>query len=150
MIIIKKWYEEAILECPVHKTSKESFIIKRGIRIAKANEEEHYRIEDIRECEFFTELKSEDYKELVKRGFISGCDHIGFDRDIKEIARLKKLVEMLYGKKKKFERPSEMRKDRRLNLKRIRNLYKNIDIYIDQIFLYEAQITQFNNKYNKN
>ena len=146
MNIIKTFYEEAILECNVHKTRNESFIIKRGIRVSKAKDEDYYRVEDTRGSDFYSGLKEADYKELVDRGFIEGCDYIGFYRDTKRLCKLKRVIERLYSKKKMFQRL--IKEDQRLNEKRIRNIYKNIEIFVDEIFLCKSRITQFNNKYN--
>jgi len=147
MDVAEKWFKEAIVSCPVHETKNEFFIIKRGFRLSKDKDSDYYRALDARKYEFYSEIEGVDYNQLIDKGFIKGVDHIGFERDTKEVFKLKRLVELLYSRKKKFKKL--IKKDRRLNEKRIRNLYKNIDIYIDLIFLYESRIKQFNNKYNK-
>ncbi len=152
MNIIKEWYSEAELQCPVHDINKETFIIRRGFRLTRNKSDESYRIQDIRRDENYSSVSESDLAELTSRGFIKGCDYIGFNRDTKESLRLKKLIETLYSRRKKITKLLKRRmiKEERLrNEKRVRNINKNIDIYVDQIFLYKSQIEQFNNKYNK-
>jgi hypothetical protein len=81
-------------------------------------------------------------------GFILAVDEISYRLTIERFKTYRKKAELLYAKKKRANK--DMKKDVRLNKKRIRNADKNIDVLVDQILLCQSRINQHENKYKLN
>ena len=90
---------------------------------------------------------NEILNKLEGKDFILGVDQISHKLTLEKIGLCRKRAERFYSKRKKANR--DMQKDVRLNEKRIRNININIDILVDQIFLYQSRVNQFNKKYNE-
>lgn len=142
---IQGWYEEAIKDHKVFNTVKESFVIYRGFRISK-DIDNQFEIKDVRLDDNYTNITRSSHSQLRSRGFTEGCDYVSVGRARIGVAKLRNTIERMYAKRKKFK--SLIRKDKRLNEKRIKNINKNVGILVDQIFLYNTRINQFNLKYN--
>lgn len=143
---IQTWYEEAIKVTRVFSIPSESFIIYKGFKITKTEENEYF-IKDVRFTNMYSNVNDITVSHFKKFGFVKGVDIISFKRDTKRIDTYKKRTVTLYDKRKKAKK--EISKDRRLNEKRIRNIDKKIDEYVDLIFYYQTRINQYNIKYEK-
>lgn len=141
---IQIWFEEASKVLRVFDFKREQAIIHKGFKLSQYPDGT-YKIKDARFEDDYSEVKPSELSEIREKGFIRGVDEISHRLTIKRLNAYTKRVETFYAKRKKAQR--EMQKDVRLNKKRIRNINKNIDILIDQIFLCRTRISQFNNKY---
>ena len=158
MNIVKEWFEEACKKLKVHDIPHEAFVIYKGIRVSRrthilsdepiiSDSDVQYSIVDVNRNDGYPPLTSEDEFVIKLHGFIEGCDIIGYNRDLKNIQKLKNKAELLYEKRRKFE--NELPVNKRLNLKRIRNINVNVRILLDQMFLHNIRVEQFKIKYNK-
>lgn len=143
---IKVWYNEAVKVTREFKILGMNFIIYKGFKISKKNDGE-YILQDVRYEEEYTDVSLEEFALMQKKGFIKAVDEINHSLNLQRIKEYTKKIEFLYAKRKKAK--LEMQKDVRLNKKRIKLANKNIDILVDQMFLFESRIEQFNIKYNK-
>ena len=141
---IQLWYKEALNVTKEFKVKGISFIIYKGFKIAKYDSG-FYLLQDVREDDFYSEVIDSEYKMIVEKGFVKAVDEINHKLNIKRVRDYTKQVEFLYFKRKKAK--VNLKKDIRLNKKRIKLANKNIDILVDQMFLFKTRINQFNNKY---
>lgn len=144
--IIKGWYNEAIKVTREFKVLDIRFIIYKGFKISKKNDDE-YILQDVRYEEHYTTVSVKEFALMQKKGFVRAVDEVNHLLNLQRVKEYTKKIEFLYAKRKKAK--TEMRKDVRLNKKRIKLANKNIDILVDQMFLFQSRIEQFNNKYNK-
>lgn len=143
---IEIWYKEAVKVTREFKLLDMSFIIYKGFKISKAVNGE-YLLQDVRYDENYSEVSLREFSLMQKKGFVKAVDEINHKLNLQRVKEYTKKIEFLYAKRKKAR--AEMKKDVRLNKKRIKLANKNIDILVDQMFLFETRIEQFNNKYNK-
>jgi len=143
---ISLWFEEASSELRVFTFEEEEAIFHSGFKISRGRKDPNlYKLRDARFSDDYSFVRPKEIKEIRLKGFIKGVDDISNRLTLKRTEEYKKRVSILYAKRKRANR--EMSKDIRLNKKRIRNANKNIDILVDQIFLFQAKTTQYNNKY---
>lgn len=146
MSIIKNWLEEAKKELKLFKTPNVEFVIYKGFKITSNKSlSSGFLIEDVRYNNFYSKPSDIDLDFFKEFGFIKGADMIGFKRDSLRIGYYTKKIERLYTKRRKAKK--EMHLNKKLNEKRVRNINKHIDNYIDLLFFYQTKINQFNNKY---
>lgn len=138
------WYRESVKVAREFKVLGVSFIIYKGFKISKLGGGE-YLLQDTRYEDEYSEVSLEDFSLMQKKGFVRAVDEINHKLNLQRIGEYTKKIEALYAKRKKAK--ADMKKDVRLNKKRIRLANKNIDILVDQMFLFESRIEQFNNKY---
>jgi hypothetical protein len=141
---IKIWFNQAKSIATTFKTYDSDFIIYKGFKLSKRNNE--YYLQDVRFSNLYTEVSKENLDKFLKLGFKKGADLISFERDSMRVISYKKRTEALYDKRKLFEK--ELPKKRAFNEKRIRNINKRIDEFIDLLFFYEVRVKQFNIKNN--
>lgn len=144
---IQGWFEEASELTQVFSVLDYEFIIYKGFKITK-NLEGEYSIQDTRFSNMYTPVNSICYKIFKEIGFIKGSDRISFERDVKRIETYKKRTGLLYDRRRKFK--NQLPNNKELNYKRIRNINKRIQDYVDLIFFYQTRIKQFNFKYITN
>jgi hypothetical protein len=142
---IQVWFKEASNVSTIYEFNKEDAIIYKGFKLSSYLDGT-YQIKDARFEDNYSDVKPVELLEIRSKGFIKGVDDISHRLTKQRLASYKKRVESFYSKRKKAKR--EMSKDVRLNKKRIRNINKNIDILVDEMFLCHSRINQFNNKYN--
>lgn len=144
---IQGWFEEASALTSVFKVLNDEFIIYKGFKITK-NEFGTYILEDTRFSNMYAPVNSSNYNTFKKLGFIKGADSISYARDIERVETYKKRTGILYDKRKRCK--DELPKNKRLNEKRIRNINKKVQEYVDLIFFYQTRVKQFNFKYSNN
>ena len=143
---VKQWFEEAKRELKLFRVSDVEFVIYKGFKITSSKSiTSKFLIEDVRYSSFYSKPSSIDLDFFKEFGFIKGADIIGFERDSLRIGYYTKKIERLYTKRRKAKK--EMHLNKKLNEKRVRNINKHIDNYIDLLFFYQTKINQFNNKY---
>ena len=141
------WFEEASKVLEVFDFKREQAIIYKGFKLSKYLDGT-YSLKDGRtDDEDYVGLSPDDLNKLEGKDFILGVDQISHKLTLEKIGLCRKRAERFYSKRKKANR--DMQKDVRLNEKRIRNININIDILVDQIFLYQSRVNQFNKKYNE-
>jgi hypothetical protein len=141
------WFEGASKVLEVFDFKREQAIIYKGFKLSKYLDGT-FSIKDGRtDDEDYVGVNKEDLNKLEGKDFILGIDQISHKLTLEKIRDCTKKAEKFYSKRRKANR--EMQKDVRLNQKRIRNININIDILVDQIFLYQSRVNQFNNKYNE-
>lgn len=145
---IEQWFDEAKnVPCRFSFLGVESIIYK-GFKISKVDG--IFMIYDVRFGNLYSKVKACDMALMDEHGFIKGADIISFNRDEKRINFYKKKAEREYDRRKVCEKELKVKKDIRLNKKRIRNINRRIDIYIDCLFLYRTRVNQYKIKYNLN
>lgn len=142
MADIEKWFKEAQNLVRTFETLDGKFVIYKGFKIS--NKGDTFYIQDSRFSNMYGEVSKQDLNKFLKMGFIAGADLISLERDSKRILSYKRRAELLYDKRKKFEK--ELPKNKTLNEKRIRNINRRIDEYVDLMFFYEVRVKQFNIK----
>ena len=145
--MIEQWFREGVKRFDTFYSSVGESFIYKGFKLSY-KESLGYLIQDVRYSNMYTEVSEEDYKILVKKGFIEGVDFIGFERDTKRVESYTKRTERLYDKKAKFKK--ELPRKKKLNEKRIRNTILKINEYVGQIFFYNIRIKQYRIKYKLN
>jgi hypothetical protein len=140
---VEKWFKEVEGVTPIHETKGGTFIIYKGFKISFI--EGVYHMYDVRFSNLYTSVVQKDLNLFSKHGFIKGADIINYNRNSKRVLSYKKRTEILYDKRAKFKK--EMPKNPKLNQKRIKNINIRIRDYVDQMFLYQNRIQDFNNKY---
>lgn len=140
---IRQWYEEASAGLVVHSALTSDFMIYKGFKLSVVDG--NYILEDVRFSNMYSKVKEADLTLIKEHGFIKGVDIIGFNRDSKRVSSYKARAEKLYDKRRKCK--NELPKNKALNEKRIRNINKRIDDYIDLLFFYDTRIKQFHDKY---
>lgn len=144
---IEEWFNEAKSNhVKVFYLVSVEFIIYKGFKILKDGD--RYTMQDVRFSNMYSVVKPENYRLFIEKGFIEGADMICFKRNKRRIISYKKRAELLYDKRRRFKK--ELNKDRRLNEKRIRNINRNIDYQVDNLFLYKTRINQHKIKYKLN
>ena len=146
MNIIEQWYNEASKVTTIFRSTSNEFIIYKGFKIA--SNEEGYIIQDVRFSNLYEEVNKKDYDTLVELGFTKGVDYISYQRNLRRVESYKRRAELLYDKRRKFKK--ELPKNKKLNEKRIRNLNRRIEDFIDHIFFYKTKIKQYEIKYKLN
>lgn len=141
---IQIWFEEAKKEALVFNVLEDEFVIYKGFKLT--NGDSGYVLEDTRFSNMYTPVTKTSMEKFRTHGFVKGADIISFERNTKRVESFKRRAELLYDKRRKFKK--ELPKNKRLNEKRIRNINKRIEEFIDHMFLFKSRIQQFNNKYN--
>lgn len=145
---LDNWYKQAVHIVGKHITSlNKEFIIYKGFKITK-HEEQSFTIEDVRFSNMYGKVSDRNLEILSEKGFIAGVDYIGYLRDNVRVKSLKKSLETLYTKRRKYKK--EFDNDPKLNEKRIRSINKKIPRYVFLMGFYQTRVNQFNIKYNKN
>lgn len=141
----QRWYNEAILIAPVHKTADGEFVIYKGFKLSKTNDSE-FDIVDVRYSNMYSSPKKYMLDMFNTIGFVKGCDDISVTRDKKRLVFYTNRIDSL---NKKIETAkSELPKHEAKNKKRIVNAKLKIEDYADMILFYQMRINQYNNKYN--
>lgn len=141
---VKEWFNEAKGRyVTVFKLVSVEFIIYKGFKLLKKDDK--YSIQDVRFSNMYSVVNPECYKLFIEKGFIEGADLICFNRNKERVLSYKRKAELLYDKRRKFKK--ELNKDRRLNEKRIRNINRKIEEFVDNLFLYRTRINQYKIKY---
>lgn len=143
---IQLWYEEVVRTAPLHTFESYDFVIYKGFKMTRKHNG-RYILEDVRFSNMYSPVDAKDYRRFERKGFVRGVDEIGYERDKKRVRSYRRRAEKLYDKRKRFK--AELPDNRPLNEKRIRNINKKIDVFIDLMFFYNTRIAQFNLKYNK-
>lgn len=143
---IKNWFNQVKNLVKTFEDYDSEYVIYKGFKLTKRGEE--YFIQDVRFSNLYSEVTVTDLNKFIDKGFIKGADLISFERDTKRILSYKKMAEVLYDRRRKFTK--ELSKNRALNEKRIRNINRRIEEYIDLMFFYEVRVKQFNIKNKKN
>jgi hypothetical protein len=143
---IYEWFKQAINSSRIFKTLDSRFIIYKGFKLTEKDGE--FFIQDVRFSNMYSEVSKKDMDTIINLGFIKGVDAIGFSRDVKRVQSYIRRTEVMYDKRKKFNK--ELPKNRTLNEKRIKNINIKIEEFVDLIFFYQVRIKQFNTKNNKN
>lgn len=145
---LSKWYKQAVRITGKHTTSlNKEFIIYKGFKITK-HDNQSFTIEDVRFTNMYGKVSDKSLEILSEKGFIAGVDYIGYLRDNVRIKSIKKTIETLYSRRRKYKK--EFDNDPRLNDKRIRSINKKIPRYVFLMGFYQTRVNQFNIKYNKN
>ena len=143
--MIEEWYKEALDRgLKVFKFGNLKCIFYKGFKITKSLDD--IFIQDIRKSNMYNDLSKSDFKLMKKKGFIRGADDSCYFRDLRRIKSYTAKVERMYEKRKKFKK--QFNKNPRLNEKRIRNLNRNIDVLVDQLFVFQVRVKQYEEKYN--
>lgn len=140
---IQTWFEEAKEKVLVFSTTVGEFLIYKGFKIS--SEEGVFKIEDVRFSNLYSSPSRSNLKYFSQHGFVKGADIIAYHRNLKRIELYRKRAERLYQRRAKFKK--DLHKNKRLNEKRIRNINKHIEEYVDYVILYENRVRDFNSKY---
>lgn len=146
MSIVKQWFEEVLSSPFMSISSKSSYIIYKGFKISKIEDE--YKIEDVRFSDFYTPVKEAELNTFKKIGFIRGADWIAHKRNLRRVKIYTRLIERLYVEKKEYSSKLRPLKTRAFYKKKLRNCQENIHKTIDLLFLYKSRVNQYIDKYN--
>jgi len=144
---VKQWFIEVSRVAQVHNFKHQDAIFYKGFKLSD-DRKGSFELYDVRKSDDYTRVKPKDLKKIRSMGFILAVDEISYRLTIERFKTYRKKAELLYAKKKRANK--DMKKDVRLNKKRIRNADKNIDVLVDQILLCQSRINQHESKYKLN
>jgi hypothetical protein len=144
---IQGWFEEASAVSRVFSVLDREFIIYRGFKITK-DVLGVYMIQDTRFSNMYAPVNKRNITMFTNLGFIKGVDNISYARDVKRVESYKRRTGVLYDKRKRYK--DDLPNNKRLNDKRIRNINKRVQEYVDLLFFYQTRVQQFNFKYINN